>query len=691
MRRLTLAFLLSATTALATELPVRSVTLSSAGLAQVERAGEVPANGNVTFRAPTDDVDDLLRSLIVVDTAGTVEGLRLPARDLAGEAFRGLPLRPDDFDSRVRLLSALRGQEAEAGGARGRIADAAEVPPVAGTPGGLRLTLITPTGLRTVMLREGDEVVLTDTGLAARVARAAEALAAARSNDERRIEIRLRADRARQVAVLYVAGAPLWKPSYRLLVPPMGAPPATPAQARLQGWAVVENGSGSDWDAVRLALVSGEAAAFRQRIYQPITVARPEMPVRVAGAVMVTPDTGGRPVPIPAPVAAAAPAPAMRGRFDEATANAPQMARRAIAQEAPGALLGGAPAEPAAAATAEASAGRVAFVLAEPVTIRAGETANVPFLDVRLPAERVWWIQDLNARYPLQAVRIRNGSPHTLPDGLATVYGAEGPEAGVFLGDAEIRAMPAGDGRILAFARDRDVQYSQAGSTTERPVRVALRRGFVGLEVLRREETAIAIDPRGARGTLVIDVPRRAGADARFTIVSQGDFGLRHEVVLDGSAQTLRLPFERTVRQDIPLWDTSLGEPMLLRWQQFDIEQNLRRLPGGPGSMERLQEILARTPAEVPGRADLAAVVEAMGELRRLLDEARLRTRTYRTADQALDRARRAAEDRTGPEQQEARRRLNQASREADAAGAAADQAWETWQRRVVALLQRGS
>jgi hypothetical protein len=686
MRRLTLAFLLSASTALATELPVRSVTLSSAGLAQVERAGEVPADGSVTFRAPTEDVDDLLRSLIVVDTAGTVEGLRLPALDLAGEAFRGLPVRPADFESRVRLLAALRGQEAEAGGARGRIADAAEVPPVAGTPGGLRLTLITPTGLRTVMLREGDEVTLTDAGLAGRVARAAEALAAARSADERRIEIRLRADRARQVAVLYVAGAPLWKPSYRLLVPPMGAPATTPTNARLQGWAVVENASGSDWDAVRLALVSGEAAAFRQRIYQPITVARPEMPVRVAGAVMVTPDTGGRPVPIPAP----APAPLV-GRAFESGAAAPQMAARARAADAPGMAAGGVPAQPAAAATAASSAGRVAFVLAEPVTIRAGETANVPFLDVRLPAERVWWIQDLNARHPLQAARIRNASQHTLPDGLATVYGAEGPEAGVFLGDAEIRAMPAGEGRILAFARDRDVQYSQAGSTTDRVTRIALRRGFVAIEMLRREETAIAIDPRGARGMLVIDVPRRSGAEPRFTIVSQGDFGLRHEVELDGSAQTLRLPFERTIRQDTPLWDTSLGEPMLLRWQQFDIEQNLRRLPGGPGTMERLQEVLARTPENTPGRADLAAVVEAMQDLRRLLDEARLRARAYRTADQALARARQAAEDRTGPELQEARRRLNTVSREADAAGTAADQAWEAWQRGVVALLQRGS
>ncbi|MBR0678235.1 hypothetical protein GXW77_18850, partial [Roseomonas alkaliterrae] len=49
-----------------------------------------------------------------------------------------------------------------------------------------------------------------------------------------------------------------------------------------------------------------------------------------------------------------------------------------------------------------------------------------------------------------------------------------------------------------------------------------------------------------------------------------------------------------------------------------------------------------------------------------------------------------AAEDRTGPELQEARRRLNAASREAEQAGAAADQAWEAWQRAVIALMQRG-
>ena len=675
MRLLSFTFLLLASTALARELPVRSVTLSSSGLAQIERAGEVGPEDTVTFRAPLADVDDLLRSLMVVDPGGTVEGLRLPGHDLATEAFRGLPLRPDDFQSRAALFSALRGQEAEAGGTRGRIADATD------SDQGLRLTLITERGLRTILLREGDEVTLTDATLASRVARAAEALAAARSADERRIEITLRGTAARPVAVFYVAGAPLWKPSYRLVVPPFGA---TDAQARLQGWAVVENGSGSDWDRVRLALVSGEAAAFRQAIFTPIIVPRPNLPVRAGGNVVVRPDTGGRPPPpppMPAPATMAMPSPAPG-------AGAPQMRGRANESFAAGVV----DTAPVAQATqAESSAGRVSFVLAEPVTIRSGETANVPFLDARLAAERVWWVQDLSARNPLQAVRIRNATPHALPDGLVTVYGADGAEAGVFLGDAELRAMPAGEGRILAFARDRDVQYTASNSSTDRPTGVAVRRGFVSLLLTRVEQVALAIDPRGARGMMVVDLPRRPGATPQFRVVSEGDFGLRHEIPLNGTEQTVRLAFERAMRTDIPLWDQGLGDPVRLRREQVNLEDQARRLPGGPGTVERLEDILGRVPANAQGRQDLVGIIAAMRELRGLLDTARLRSQAAATAEQALARARQAVEDRSGAELQEARRRLNQASRDAETAGGAADVAWEAWQRAVIALLQRGA
>jgi hypothetical protein len=660
--------------AAAQDLPVRAVTLSNAGLAQVERGGTLAPDAAITFRVPVEDVDDVLKSLLVRDPGGVVEGVRLPARDLSAEAFRGLPLQPDAFANRTALLRALRGQAVEAGGTAGRLVDADEVAASDGTR--LRVTLVTEEGLRSVTLRDGEAVRLTDPELARRVRRAAEALAAAASADTRTVEVRLTGATApREVAVTYVAAAPLWKPSWRLVVPP-GA-----GEARLQGWAVVENRSGSDWDGVRLALVSGNPAAFAQALYAPISVRRPSLPVRVADSVQVRPDTGATPPPPPAPAPLAmAPAPpaAARAQGGASAEAATQTFTDSVAAQPP--------------ALPVSAAGRVAFSLPAPVTVRGGETANLPFLDATLPAERLWWVQELNARNPLSAVRLRNTSGHTLPDGLATVYGGTGAEAGQFLGDAEIRAVAPEESRIIAFARDRDVRMSTASSASDRPVAIETRRGVVTIRVLRREESALAVDARsaadGGRGArIVVDLPRRAGFAPRFDIASEGEFGLRHEAVLPGGTTTLRFAYERETRSEVAVWDAGLGDPILLRWRDMDVEASLRRLPGGPGTLENLRTVLERLPADAPGRERLAGIVQRLAELRGWLDAARNAIRQSKIADGALQRARTAAEDRTGPEREEARRRLNAASQAADQAAAAADTAWDAWARGVQQLL----
>jgi hypothetical protein len=511
------------------------------------------------------------------------------------------------------------------------------------------------------------------------VRRAAEALAAASTADTRLVEIRLAGATApREVSVGYVAAAPLWKPSWRLVVPP------GEGEARLQGWAVVENRSGADWDGVRLALVSGNPAAFAQALYAPIRVQRPSLPVRVAESVQVRPDTGAVPPPPPSP----APRAAASGPIVMA---APSLGRQAEAEQVQRFMDSIAAQPPALPASA---AGRVAFTLPAPVTVRSGETANLPFLDAMLPAERLWWVQDLNARNPLSAVRLRNTTGHTLPDGLATAYGGEGAEAGAYLGDAEIRAAAPDETRLLAFARDRDVRMSSATSNSDRPVGVETRRGVVLLRVIRREESALAVDPRAAaeagRGArLVVDLARRPGLTPRFEVASEGDFGLRHETVLPGGPTTLRFAWEREMRTEMPVWDAGLGDPILLRWREMDVEASLRRLPGGPGTLENLRTVLERLPADAPGRVTLAGIAERLAELRGQLDAARNAIRAYRSAEAVLNRARAAAEDRTGPEREEARRRLNVASIAAERAGNAADTAWDGWAKAAQDLLAR--
>lgn len=670
--RQSLAALLLASTALTTthaaELPVRGVTLSSTGLAQIERAGRVaPDDPSALFRVPLADVDDILRSLVVADPAGRVEGLRLPAQDMAAEAFRGLPVRPEDFASRASLLNALRGQRVAVGETEGRITEASEGKEE------MRLTLLTPTGLRSLTLREAQEVRLLDAALAARLVRAAEALAETSSADTRQIAIALRpgAASAREVALSYVAGAPLWKPSWRIAVPEHGAA----AEARLMGWAVVENHSGADWDGIRLSLVSGEAAAFRQALYSPVLLTRRELPILGSGTVEAEADSGARPVP-PPPPAGAAPGFAAR-----AMAAAPLPAPAPIAEAAPA----------VAQAVAAASLGRVAFTLADPVTIPAGQTANLPFLDARLPAERVWWVQGLGGRHPLQAVRLRNTTPHALPAGLATIYGSGGAEAGGFLGDAELRGLPPGQERLLAFARDQGVQYTVAQRSASQPTAVALRRGAVQTTLRVTQSVTFAVDGGSARGRMLLDLPARRGETPRFTPVAEGDFGVRVEARLEGTPATFTWEWERSQMQQIPLWDASLAEPLPPIWRDLALDRDIARLPGGTDRLEALRNLLERLPAEATGRADLAALIADFTTARQAMDRFREAARSHAAAEAALARARRAVEDRTGPEREQARQALNAASLAASRSGAEADRAWTAWRNAAQSVVTRGA
>jgi hypothetical protein len=313
----------------------------------------------------------------------------------------------------------------------------------------------------------------------------------------------------------------------------------------------------------------------------------------------------------------------------------------------------------------------------------------VPFLDARLPAERLWWVQDAVSPHPLAAVRIRNTTGAVLPAALATLFGGEGRELGVYLGDAQLPPTPDGETRLLAFARDRDVTLARAVASTSRPVRVAVQRGRVVLTSLNTDTTSLGVEPRGRRGLVIIDMPRRDGWTPSFSVASQGDFGLRHEAAVDGARVTLDLAYTREADQVLPLWDQGLRPIDTLDWRAMTADAELRRLPGAPGTLERLREILSRLPANAQGRASLEAVIADMDAVRGLFDAWRNAARAYATANAALERARQAAEDRTGAARDDARRALNLASVAAERAGTDADTAWAAWRRRTEAMLVR--
>ena len=74
--------------------------------------------------------------------------------------------------------------------------------------------------------------------------------------------------REHDLEVGYIAEAPVWRPSYRLVVHQGG-------DAELQAWGIVQNLSGEDWKDVKLSLVAGAPLAFEAQLGLPVIPTRP--------------------------------------------------------------------------------------------------------------------------------------------------------------------------------------------------------------------------------------------------------------------------------------------------------------------------------------------------------------------------------------------------------------------------------
>jgi hypothetical protein len=96
------------------------------------------------------------------------------------------------------------------------------------------------------------------------------------------VALRAEGDGERDLFVSYVLETPVWKVSYRLLLDDSGS-------ALLQGWAIVDNTSQTDWENVELSLVSGLPISFVQDLYSPHYRRRPV--VRVEEELALAPQT----------------------------------------------------------------------------------------------------------------------------------------------------------------------------------------------------------------------------------------------------------------------------------------------------------------------------------------------------------------------------------------------------------------
>ena len=266
------------------------VVLYRNGVGYFERSGEV--DGEVlTIKVRKDQVNDLLKSLTVVDRGnGQAVSVSMPLDPQVWASAALATLSPGQ-GSLDQILDALRGNEVVLGTTQGKIRgrivmiepivdepDASPpphservMPPVAGSKD-FRLTVLDGKRMQVVRLSKVKTITFKDGDLALQFHRSLDATAGEGMFQQVAVDIRLAGASKHDLSVSYVVEAPMWKPTYRVVLPEKGK-----GKALLQGWAVVDNTSGEDWTKVTMSLTSGAPIAFRYDLHTPRIIERSDL------------------------------------------------------------------------------------------------------------------------------------------------------------------------------------------------------------------------------------------------------------------------------------------------------------------------------------------------------------------------------------------------------------------------------
>jgi hypothetical protein len=364
------------------------------------------------------------------------------------------------------------------------------------------LTLVASSGaVKVIELTPALSVRPLDANLQGQLDRYLELLSTTHSTGLRHLTLDSIGQGQRQLRVSYISEVPVWKSTYRLVFPrdPNG-------KATMQGWAVVDNTVGADWDNVQLSLVAGAPQSFIQPLSQPLYTRRPEIPI--ATAEETTPQTHeaaeqqyDRIVPAPPQMALASPQAevsmnALKLKADRFHGGAENIGGplAGVAGSVFGSGSGGGIGSgfgpgsgPAVAgvyrpsdALQEGDVSTNAFddffeyALAAPVTIHKNESAMVPILQQDLPAEHVtlWSEKDPT---PLRAVWLENTSKLTLDSGSFSIF-----ESGEFAGEGLLDPIHPGEKRLLSYATDQAVRVKITNRENKRTLHhVSIKKGTI--------------------------------------------------------------------------------------------------------------------------------------------------------------------------------------------------------------------
>ena len=261
-------------------MPVRRVVLYKTGVGYFEHLGTVRNNQNITIRFNSAQLNDVLKSLTAIDLGkGQVTGISYNSVAPLERRLGALRLPVDQQTTMMELLVSLRGARVEVTGegvpVTGRLLSTEQRTEQRGTQviNVQVFSILTDDGqMRSFELSPSIRVRLAERELRQELGRYLDVIGSTREQDVRNMVISTTGAGQRQLFVSYISEVPIWKTSYRLVFPAKGQP-------LLQGWAIVDNTIGEDWQNVELSLVAGAPQSFIQQLSTPYYGRRPTVPL----------------------------------------------------------------------------------------------------------------------------------------------------------------------------------------------------------------------------------------------------------------------------------------------------------------------------------------------------------------------------------------------------------------------------
>ncbi len=528
----------------AARLPVTRVILYKNGVGYFEHSGRIHGNQDVDIDFTTAQLNDVLKSLTVLDLGkGRVTGVSYNSTASLERRLGSLRLPVGENPSTVQFLDALRGArlEVRSGSANvsGRLLsiDQRELPLKDDQKITVnQLSVVADNGeVRVFDLNPATSVRIEEKDLNEQVGKYLGLVASTRDQDVRRMAISTAGDGDRDLLVSYISEVPVWKCTYRIVIPKEGKP-------LLQGWAIVDNTVGEDWKNVELSLVAGAPQSFVQNLSQPFYTRRPVVPLPENA--MITPQTheatmedlsaGG----VPGGIAGGQAGGVIGGIVSSGSGGG---TGSGVGPGYGGGVGGGvfkvggglphfdatAAAQSLETTTTVAQTQELGdlfeYKLRDHVTIHKNQSAMVPILQARIDAEKVsvW-----NPSQPsvLRALWISNGSELTLDGGSFNVL-----EGDAFAGEGLMDPIKPGEKRLLSYAADLGLLVDEKQKSEKQKItKIVIAHGAMTQMTEEREEHIYTIRNRDTSArTVVIEHPARPAwklADGTEPVESTASF-----------------------------------------------------------------------------------------------------------------------------------------------------------------------